>query len=151
MAGGASETQYPWGFTNPGTSNDFAIYGDGAGNCYYPNPEGGVGAPCVGWENFAPVGTAQLGAGTWGQLDLSGSLFEWTLDWYLSYETPCVDCANLTYACQGGCGSASADRAMRGGAFNWDSTYLVPTNRFHYNPWNIWYAIGVGFRCARVP
>jgi hypothetical protein len=42
--------------------------------------------------DLAPVGTATLGAGQWGQLDLAGCLSEWTLDWYAPHVQPCVDC-----------------------------------------------------------
>jgi sulfatase modifying factor 1 len=44
--------------------------------------------------NIAPVGTATLGAGAWGQLDMGGELLEWNLDAYSSsYPNPCTDCA----------------------------------------------------------
>jgi hypothetical protein len=56
------------GSTDPGTGNQFAIYGyEPDDGCYYPS----VG-PCTGVNNIAPVGTASLGAGRWGQVDLMG-------------------------------------------------------------------------------
>ncbi|HEY1535361.1 MAG TPA: hypothetical protein VGF76_15145, partial [Polyangiaceae bacterium] len=52
----------------PGTDNRYAIYG-----CYYPDMSG----YCTGLVNLAPVGTASLGAGLWGQLDLTGNVGAW--------------------------------------------------------------------------
>jgi hypothetical protein len=68
-----------------GTANQYAIYG-----CYFPNSLGN----CAGLQNAAAVGTANAGAGRWGQLDLAGDAFQWNLD---SYSYPqgyfaCTDC-----------------------------------------------------------
>ena len=62
-----------WGFVHPAPV--YAIYGDGngSGNCY--DQDGGA---CSGIANVAPVGTAAMGAGLWGQLDLAGEIFECT-------------------------------------------------------------------------
>ncbi len=68
-AGGTDQRDYPWGTTDPGTANQYAIFGDAqnGGSCYYPT---GTLTTCTGPGNIAPVGTAYLGAGRWGQLDL---------------------------------------------------------------------------------
>jgi sulfatase modifying factor 1 len=71
----------------PGATNQYAIYG-----CNYPSASGS----CTG--GAAPVGTATLGAGRWGQLDLAGNVNEWILDSYASYGEPCADCASLAVA-----------------------------------------------------
>ena len=85
-AGGSQQRIFPWGSANPGTGSQYAIYGDYyAGKAYA----------------FAPVGTATLGAGLWGQLDLLGEVFEWNLDWFAAYATPCTDCANLSATAPG--------------------------------------------------
>jgi formylglycine-generating enzyme required for sulfatase activity len=90
-AGGSLQRYYPWGSTEPRADNRYAIYGSGDGNCYYPT---GALAPCTGVLNIAPVGTASLGAGFWGQLDLLGNLDELTLDANtFPVVDPCVDCA----------------------------------------------------------
>jgi sulfatase modifying factor 1 len=70
-AGGSQQREYPWGTTAPGTANQYAIYG-----CYYPSGSG----RCAGVTSIAPVGTATLGAGLWGQLDLAGEMWEWNLE-----------------------------------------------------------------------
>ena len=86
-AGGSEQREYPWGSTEPGTiCSEYAIYG-----CYFSPGHAGV---CVGTSNIAPVGTATLGAGRWGQLDLAGNMWQWSLDWYApSYASPCAPIA----------------------------------------------------------
>jgi formylglycine-generating enzyme required for sulfatase activity len=132
-AGGSDQREYPWGSTDPGTSNQYAIYGNVI-DCYYPND--GV---CIGAVNIAPVGTAALGAGLWGQLDLVGEVWEWNLDWF-DVEGACADCVDVTVA---------PFRVIHGGEFLYDASYLqalyrsgnVPSHRVD----------DVGFRCARTP
>jgi sulfatase modifying factor 1 len=143
-AGGTQQREYPWGNAAPGTANQYAIYA-----CQYPSDAG----RCTDRSNIAPVGTATLGVGAWGQLDLDGNMAEWTLDYgdNLLYVDPCVDCAYLT---------ASPDvvatpylyRMVRGSSFDDESsppTYLLPASRNYAS------ARGndpdVGFRCARSP
>lgn len=131
-AGGSQQREYPWGSTPPGTSNQYAIYG-----CYYPSGSG----ECNGSSSVAPVGTAPLGAGLWGQVDLAGNVWQWSLDSVVSaYADPCVDCAYLT---------ADGDRAFRGGSFGYDATGLLPPHRSQLDPTQ---RDGyIGFRCARAP
>jgi formylglycine-generating enzyme required for sulfatase activity len=84
------------------------------------------------------VGSKNPGAGRWGQLDLSGNVAEWTLDYSASYPEECSDCLNSTPA---------AARAYRGGSYLSDEFTTVvsvrsdvgPTQRYSY----------IGFRCAR--
>jgi sulfatase modifying factor 1 len=112
-AGGIEEREYPWGSAAPGTANQYAIYD----SFYVGSPDGERGV-------IAPVGTATLGAGRWGQLDLVGNVAVWNLDWHFSpsYFDPCVDCAYLT-------ARAHAGRVARGGAFFEDASHLVTSNR----------------------
>ena len=132
-AGGSNQLEYPWGSTDPGTTNRYAIYGDGTA-CYYPS-----GAECTGVVNIAPVGTATLGPGPWGQLDLAGEVWEWNIDWF-NPDTACVNCANFT---------AASFRIIRGGEFLYDPSYLVPWYRSGDAP--SFRANDVGFRCGRTP
>jgi sulfatase modifying factor 1 len=126
-AGGSRQQEYPWGSTDPGTTSEYAIY-----DCYYPS-----GSPnCTG--GAAPVGTATLGIGLWGQLDLAGNVNEWNLDSYASYGAPCADCASLTPA---------SYRAIRGGYFYNHTSYLHPAVRSD-DPATA-RSICIGFRCAR--
>jgi formylglycine-generating enzyme len=132
-AGGSLERQYAWGTAAPGTANQYAIY-----QCDYPNSSG----MCSSLQNLAPVGTAALGAGLWGQLDLTSNIFAWTLDTYDIYVGPCTDCANIASA-------PGTNRVARGALFNGDATLLPPTYRTSYAPTARLMAIGI--RCARTP
>jgi sulfatase modifying factor 1 len=135
-AGGSEQLEYPWGSTAPGmacpgTGCQYAIY-----NCDYPSGSGS----CRGVTNIAPVGTATLGVGLWGQLDLAGEVWEWNLDWYASYVDPCTDCADLT---------AATGRVVRGNSYNNGTSTLPVAERF--------YGISterdgyIGLRCERNP
>jgi formylglycine-generating enzyme len=128
-AGGDEQRMYPWGEVDPGSDDTYAIYG-----CNYPLDAGN----CLGGP--APVGTATLGAGRWGQLDLAGNVNEWTLDSFSTYTTPCTDCANL---------DATSLRVVRGGYFDDDAAYLLPTSRSDDAPESR--SACIGFRCARAP
>jgi sulfatase modifying factor 1 len=132
-AGGSEQRYYPWGSTPPGTSNRYAIY-----LCQYGISDGGL---CTGVTNIAPVGTATLGAGLWGQLDLAGEVYNWTLDvWSLNYVDPCTDCAYLTNTSQ---------RVVRGGDFGAAATYMFPPARDFYQAASRYGVLGL--RCARSP
>jgi sulfatase modifying factor 1 len=130
-AGGDEEREYPWGSRDPGTSSLYLI-----SDCEYPP---GSNA-CSGVVNVAPVGSAPLGAGRWGQLDLAGNLAEWTLDWYAPYVDPCQDCVYLT---------DFSYRVVRGGSFGTDTENVFPQARDGDLPGsrNSFY----GIRCARSP
>ncbi|HXN32468.1 MAG TPA: formylglycine-generating enzyme family protein, partial [Polyangiaceae bacterium] len=142
-AGGSQQREYPWGSADPGTSNQYAIYGDGngTGNCYYPD-----GGACGGVENVAPVGTATRGAGLWGQLDLAGEIFEWNLDWYAPYVDPAVNGARVTL--DSTTDTADSTRVIRGGAFFYASDLPSPYRNFGAPTYRSNF---IGFRCARSP
>jgi len=124
-AGGSEQLEYPWGSTAPGTANQYAIYGD-----YYTGNS----------MNIAPVGTATLGVGAWGQLDMAGDLRVWALDGYATYVDPCTDCAYL---------SAASNRVIRGGDFYYGTSTLLPPYRYDNTP--TVREGDYGFRCARAP
>ncbi len=140
-AGGSRQREYPWGTEAPGASNKYAIY-----DCYYPNGTGSSStmSGCTdGVANIAPVGTASLGAGLWGQRDLAGSVEEWVLDGFAPYVTPCTDCAYTT---------APHLWVIRGSAFSYGAADLLPPSRnsIDYSAPSL-RDINVGFRCARAP
>jgi formylglycine-generating enzyme required for sulfatase activity len=148
-AGGSQQREYPWGSTAP------AMVCPGTGGCQYAICEGcycpnGSGN-CTGVENIAPVGTATLGAGVWGQLDLAGDVWEWNLDWFAAYSA-CADCADLLEPAPvvfPGQGAASSDRVIRGGDFSNTEANLLPPDRYPHSP--AYRGNDVGFRCARTP
>jgi formylglycine-generating enzyme len=138
-AGGALQREYPWGATAPGTSNQYAIFGNGAGNCDYPT-EG----LCTGVVNIAPVGTATLGAGLWGQLDLVGNVAVWALDEFAAgYGDPCIDCALLPLT------GPPSERAFRSEYYGTTASNLLVWDRYGDGPTDR--GRGLGFRCARTP
>ncbi len=131
-AGGSQQRAYPWGSTDPGTGQSYAVYG-----CEFPTGSG----TCTDVSNVAPVGTATLGAGRWGQLDLAGDIWEWNVDNYVaSYVDPCIDCVNLM---------ASSNKVRRGGSFNFDGSRLFASYRYTVAP--TYRDFDVGWRCARAP
>jgi formylglycine-generating enzyme required for sulfatase activity len=136
-AGGTQQREWPWGAVAPGGDYGYAIYGDGQGNCYYPD-----GGTCASSANIAPVGTANLGTAQWGQHDLAGNVTEWVLDWSASFVDPCADCAYVT-------GSLALNHVHRGGGWSSSASAITvfgsrsstpPTQR-----------AAIGFRCARTP
>ena len=136
-AGGSQQREYPWGTTAPGTACpgtgcEYAIY-----DCDYPSGSGS----CTGVTNIAPVGTATLGAGLWGQLDLAGNVWEWNLDWY----------ATLRRSVHGLCLSRlPPPTGCSGAATSYDAaSNLLPPYRNDNTPTDRNYDIG--FRCARTP
>ena len=133
QAAGSAEWEYPWGSAPPGTMNQHAIFG-----CDYPNGDG----TCTGVGSIAPVGTPSLGAGLWGQFDLSGDMSQWNLDWFETEPDPCVDCAALDPATE----RTTSGRSFDGSDFtdvpvSVEDGELEPSGRDH----------GIGVRCARVP
>ena len=122
-AGGNENRVYPWGnnLTEPLPAN----YGDN-----HTTP-------------FLSVGSEPLGNGRWGHADLSGSVWEWVLDWfnpayYTDTQTGCSDCANLTNA---------AGRVRRGGAWSYSYSVLRTARRAEYPPADHHQLFGI--RCAR--
>ena len=140
-AGGNQQRLYPWGSTDPGAGNQYAIYG-APWSCYYPT---GTLGSCQGVLSIAPVGTPTLGAGLYGQLDLGGGGWQWALDWATPYVSPCNDCANT---------SPNYYRSMRGGFFSSPPSDLEVASRQSDSPTSRadYYLGGPhAFRCARTP
>ncbi|WP_437285269.1 formylglycine-generating enzyme family protein [Sorangium sp. So ce406] len=116
-AGGSEQRRYPWGNAFPNST--YAVY-DTAGS--------------------AVVGSrSPRGDGLWGQADLAGNLWEWTLDVEGPYLDPCVDCANV----EGG-----SARVIRGGSWWQPNEEEISTVfRRPWDPTDVTDALGV--RCAR--
>jgi formylglycine-generating enzyme len=126
-AGGSERRRYPWG--NPEPTSDQAVFG-----CRFES------SPACSEADLPPVGNAPRGAGRFGQQDLAGSLWEWTLDQYAPYGTQaCTDCAVL----DGGEG-----RVFRGGGYRSDDVAeLRTTHRLGFLAEQR--DVTRGFRCAR--
>jgi formylglycine-generating enzyme required for sulfatase activity len=134
-AGGSQQREYPWGSTDPWLSvNQYAIF-----DCAYGNTLD----LCTGPTNIAPVGTPALGAGYWGKLDMTGEVYEWSLDWLNpAYPNPCTDCAVFSY-------DGYPGRVLRGASFAGADGDLLAEIRSEAEP-----SVGAefaGLRCARTP
>jgi cysteine-rich repeat protein len=113
-AGGAQQRAYPWGDDEPST--ELAVFET---------------------RSIEPAGARAAGRARFGQLDLAGSVWEWTLDYFAPYTGNCDRCAVV----QNG-----NDRVLRGGSFLEEAQYLSASYRFAYDPQ---LSLGnVGFRCA---
>jgi formylglycine-generating enzyme required for sulfatase activity len=96
------------------------------------------------------VGSVPMGNGKFGQSDLAGNAWEWTLDSYFGVSYPgadggaagsvCIDCADV---------SASTERVVRGGGFDTNANELVDMYRSYGITEGRYF--GIGARCARSP
>jgi formylglycine-generating enzyme required for sulfatase activity len=120
-AGGDEARDYPWGDDPPDDSH--ALFG--------------CESECGGSE-LAEVGSKPDGAGRYEQLDLAGSLSEWTLDYYAEYGPSCTHCANVL---------DGSERVARGGAVTSEAAELGASHRASFDPASR--AWTRGFRCAR--
>jgi len=131
-AGGVEMRNFAWGSTSPGQENQYAVYG-----CNYPDG----GGTCVeaGTANLAKVGLTTKGVGRFGQFDLGGNVWEYSLDTFADYILPCDNCVNE---------APGTFRIARGGSFaDTASTLVEPFRAYGFS--TAFYENGV--RCARTP
>lgn len=112
-AGGSDQRPFPWGATDPGMSQLFAVYGNSS--------------------ITEPVGSAPEGAARWGQLDMAGDAYEWVLDYFAPYVDPCADCADL---------GSEFNRSLRTQHYGTGTEYLAPPYRSASSPFGRNFSIG---------
>jgi formylglycine-generating enzyme required for sulfatase activity len=148
--GGFLPTEAEWNYASSGGSQQ-RIYPWGAQaiDCTHANFDWClVGDAGIVWENDyeSVVGSySPRGDGLFGQSDLEGNVSEWTLDWWSSYVTPCVDCAYLHVD-----SSYGTQRVTRGASFDQSEPYILPvvSERGARPPDS---PLSTGIRCARTP
>jgi formylglycine-generating enzyme len=132
-AGGSEARYYPW--LSPPTDATISERHP----AYDCTADGSRAGECAG-ADLLPVGMRPAGNGKWGRADLGGNVWEWVLDVFADYGTPCADCAAL---------SGGPDRAVPGGGFNQELQQLRTAVRTYDEPTMRKRALG--FRCARSP
>ena len=121
-SGGSDHRYYPWSVpaTSETIDDSYAVY---CGNACLPQNVG----------SKSPKGDAR-----WGQTDLAGNAWEWTLDWSpTQYIMPCHDCAEVV---------VGSYRVFLGGSNNDIASTLLSASRHVSVPE---YRGVVGARCAR--
>ena len=131
--GGEQQRAYPW------SSVAAPLELDTSRASYFDATCSGDGMPGCTVADLLRVGSKPAGDGRWGQSDLAGNVFEWTLDSFAGYVSPCTDCADLTVA---------PNRVARGGSFADDATYLRTADRRYQYPAASRNVV-LGVRCAR--
>jgi formylglycine-generating enzyme required for sulfatase activity len=130
-AGGTDQRVYPWSAPSAMSTTI---------DCSYANYTPSSG--CVAGGTNAVGSESSKGDGKWGQSDLAGNVWEWTLDAYGSaYPTPCADCANLP--------SAPTLNVTRGGSFQAVAGAVIASYRGNSAPTTRDPTIGA--RCGRAP
>jgi formylglycine-generating enzyme required for sulfatase activity len=131
-SGGSYNRNYPWGNV-PAPNNTDASYA-----VYYCLGDGSAPGACA-FSDILPVGSKPPGAGRFGQLDLAGSVWEKTLDWFAPFPSSLPDNYAKT--------DMGTNRVNRGGCWGDYSTNLNTSVRGNSPPTNR--ADTDGVRCAR--
>jgi formylglycine-generating enzyme len=130
--GGSENRIYAWGNTPVPTGNKDATEAYANYDCL------ASGTAACAFQDILRVGSRPAGAGKFGQMDLAGSVWEWTLDWNDALPTTCDNCANV---------ESGTARVELGGAWNSSANSLTPTYRVADEPTAR--SVSQGFRCAR--
>jgi len=130
-AGGSEQRVFPWSIP---PDNSIAP----ANAVYYGNADAS-GLPSAVGSKSCTSPQAACGDGRWGQSDLAGNVYEWTLDYYTDPYPPttCVDCCTT---------SVQATHVVRGGSLNNDSGDLLSAERVDLGPTDVQF--WTGFRCV---
>lgn len=146
-SGGSEQRVYPW--SNPPTSPvidcSFANYSslDMTGH----PPYGYCGGN--GYGGLLPVGSVSpKGDGKYGQADLGGNVWEWTLDWLNPNVPTCFDCTTTKLTASTGWNEY---KVFRDGACDRDSSLIVSSSHLGDLPTRNGYSGGSGARCAYAP
>jgi formylglycine-generating enzyme len=127
--GGAQARAFAWG--NTPLAPSFASYA-----CLVA----GTGSSCTA-DDIPDVGTHPDGDGRYNQSDLTGSVYEWTLDWYGPYpELMRHDYANTDTGTQ---------RVLRGGAWNSTTAQAMGAADRSFRREPTFRSTATGVRCAR--
>jgi formylglycine-generating enzyme len=133
-SGGDQQRVYPWSVPPTSTRidpTDASHYVDDTLQCL-----GDGLAGCTG-DDILVAGTSR-GEGRWGHADLAGNVGEWVFDYFSeTYETPCLDCAQM---------NAATQRMQRGGSFGSAASTITASWRGKYDD-PLARAANVGFRC----
>jgi formylglycine-generating enzyme required for sulfatase activity len=148
VAGALEARRYPWGSDEP-TCTD-AVWGRAGFGAFdtYPDrcrPAGTIGLPePPGWgaRDRVQLGDAEV-------VDLAGNLKEWMLDRWNRQDEPCWSGPGVYRdpVCETASFADGAVRSVRGGAWQFDGTFLSGAIRGRENPNNVYPS--VGFRCVR--
>jgi formylglycine-generating enzyme required for sulfatase activity len=132
-ARGTDGRMWPWGNTYDGSRGSFC-------DAQCPVERWKHNSYNDGYAFTAPVGSFPSGASPYGALDMAGNVWEWVTDWY-------AEAYDADAASENPLGPESGtERAMRGGAWIDNESWVRCTVRHQNPPWSR--CDDVGFRCA---